>query len=134
MTTTLISPVSTEDKKPRAAPKGFAGRELLEPLANSSGPIQKLKENLLSCTSPDFDIASLASSLTAIKGTSISGGPAMLLQSGSGNFLLYKEPYEGFHLIVSGLLGLTSGSHILKRQDGTVMHLVHVPPEKLSVF
>jgi hypothetical protein len=135
MTTTLISPVRSEDKKSRAPSNGFAGREMLEPLLHPSGTVHKLRENLLSCSSPDFDLSSFTDSITAAGSTRISGGPAMVLETGSGPFLLYKEPYEGFHLIVSGLLGLKPGdARILKKQNGDTMYLSQVTEEKRSAL
>ncbi|HSB47143.1 MAG TPA: hypothetical protein VLD37_03950 [Candidatus Bilamarchaeum sp.] len=131
MTNVLVSQPVSEEKRPKAP---FAGRAMLENL-QAKGPLDKLRESLASCSCEGFDLAGFASSLSSVKGTRISGGPAMVLGSDSGSFLLFREPYEGFNLIVSGLLGLgPQDAKVLKKEKGESMFLVAVPPGKAAAL
>lgn len=130
MSTNLITGAQPGEKKPLPA-QAFEGRGLLEPLNHGPGNVQKLRENLLSCASQDINVRSFAESVISVHGTRISGGPALLIETSSGPFLLYKEPFQGFHLIVSGLLGKKpDDSATLRKPNGDIMRLVAVPEGK----
>ena len=126
MTTNLIITGQSSEKKPIPASAAFAGKGLVD---HPSASLQKLRENLRSCSTAreGFCTSSFSESVCAATNTRISGGTAIVLQTEASSFLLYKEPYKGFHLIVSGLLGAEPDSAtVIRSRTGEQMYLLEL--------
>ncbi len=119
-------PASERTVKPADA---FSNRGLTEGPRRAEDILIRLRETLQGCTSgrEGFDLGAFALGIKSAEPTNIAGGAAMTLKSEDGSFLLYREAFDGHHLIVSGLVGVKPQDAIPIRTKKSDMYLVQLP-------